>query len=209
MVLNTNFTDQVLKYLLDALHSKGVHEKDVITVDATKPDYTDTVIRLRSENVDSILAGLDPFSYARFFQALERQNYNVLFDGFIGLDKSSADAQYGNQAFSTAESVTPVLEPVGHENDPGIAEYLSAVKRYYPNQVAALDVYSEGDWVSAKLFVEAIKRAQQHPELADGDDGAALLRPGQLARPEPLPGMDTAGQRDLGHVLRLDLFLMR
>jgi ABC-type branched-subunit amino acid transport system substrate-binding protein len=163
VLLNTNFTDQVKKYLLDALHSKGISEKDVITVDATKADYTDTVIRLRSENVDSIIAGVDPFSYARLFQAMQRQNYDVRFYGITALDKSSAEKQYGNQAFSTAESVTPVIEPVGHESDPAVAEYLGAVKRYFPNQVAALDLYSEGDWVAAKIFVEAVRRIGKQP----------------------------------------------
>src|SRR5207302_1006109 len=158
VILNTNFTDQVKKYLLDALHSKGITEKDVITVDATKADYTDVVIRLsQQDHVDSIIAGLDPFSYARFFQAMQRQNYNVLFYG-SGLDKTSAEQQYGNGSFATAESLTPLVEPVGHENDPAVAEYLNAVKKYYPNQLAALDVYSEGSWVAAKIFVEAIRR---------------------------------------------------
>jgi ABC-type branched-subunit amino acid transport system substrate-binding protein len=162
VVLNTNFTDQVVKYLLDALHSKGIKEVDVITVDATKGFYDDTVGRLRSEQVDSIIAGLDPFSYGRFFQAMERQNYNVRFYG-TGLDKSTAEAQYGDKAFATAESVTPLVEPVGHESDPAVAEYLNTVKKYYPNQYGALDVYSEGDWVAAKVFVEAIRRIGKNP----------------------------------------------
>ena len=163
VLLTSNFTDQVKKYLLDALHSKGISEKDLITVDATKADYTDTVIRLRSEHVDSIIAGLDPFSYARFFQAMQRQAYDVRFYGITALDKSSAARQYGDKAFATAESVTPLIEPVGHESDPSVAEYLGAVRRYFPNQVAALDLYSEGDWVAAKLFVEAVRRIGKQP----------------------------------------------
>jgi ABC-type branched-subunit amino acid transport system substrate-binding protein len=162
VLLNTNFTAQTEKYLLDALHSKGIHEADVVTVDATKLDYTDTVINLRSKNVDSIVAGLDPFSYARFFQAMQNQGFKVKFLG-SGLDKASAEEQYGNDAFGNAESLTPLVEPVGHESDPAVAEYLNAVKKYYPSQVSKLDVYSEGDWVAAKLFVEAIKRLGSQP----------------------------------------------
>jgi ABC-type branched-subunit amino acid transport system substrate-binding protein len=165
VILNTNFTAQVEQSLISALNSKGIYpqKQNIITVDATKADYTDTVLTLRSNNVDAIIAGLDPFSYARFFQAMQRQNYNnILFYG-SGLDKSSAEAQYGNGAFSTAESLTPLVEPVGHEGDPSVAEYLNAVKKYYPNQVPALDVYSEGDWVAAKLFVEAVRRIGNQP----------------------------------------------
>jgi ABC-type branched-subunit amino acid transport system substrate-binding protein len=134
----------------------------VVTVDATKADYTDTVIDLRSKNVDSIVSGLDPFSYARFFQAMQSQGFKVKFLG-SGLDKASAEAQYGNDAFANAESLTPLLEPVGHESVPAVAEYLNAVKKYYPGQVSKLDVYSEGDWVAAKLFVEAIRRIGTQP----------------------------------------------
>jgi ABC-type branched-subunit amino acid transport system substrate-binding protein len=162
VILNTNFTDQVKKYLLDALHSKGIQEADVVTVDGTKYDYSDTVIDLRSKNVDSVIAGLDPFSYARFLQAMQRQSFKVKFFG-SGLDKSSAEAQYGNDAFANAESLTPLIEPVGHENDPNVAEYLNTVKKYYPDQAKQLDVYSEGDWVAAKVFVEAIRRIGSQP----------------------------------------------
>ena len=162
VLLNTNFTAQVEQYLLNALHKRGIQEADIVTVDGTKADYTDTVIDLRSKNVDSIISGLDPFSYGRQFQAMQRQQFNVKFFG-SGLDKTSAEGQYGDQAFSTAESLTPLIEPVGHENVPAVADYLNTVKKYYPQQVSALDVYSEGDWVAAKVFVEAIRRIGSQP----------------------------------------------
>jgi branched-chain amino acid transport system substrate-binding protein len=163
VILDTNFSAQVKQYLLDALHKRGIQEAgDVITVPATKADYTDTVIDLRHRGVDSIISGLDPFSYGRFFQAMQRQQFNVRFLG-SGLDKESAARQYGNQAYATAESLTPLIQPLGHENVPAVAEYLNTVKKYYPNQVAALDVYSEGSWVAAKVFVEAIRRIGSQP----------------------------------------------
>ena len=37
------------------------------------------------------------------------------------------------------------------------------VQKYFPSQVPALDVYSEGDWVAAKVFVEAVKRIGSKP----------------------------------------------
>jgi branched-chain amino acid transport system substrate-binding protein len=199
--LNTNFTSQVLKFLTDALHSKGITEADVITVDATKADYTDTVLKLRSDGVDSIIAGLDPFSYGRLFQAMQRQNYNVQFYG-SGLDKGSAMAQYGNQSFASAESITPLVEPVGHENVPAVSEYLNAIQKYYPNQVAALDVYSEGSWIAAKIFVEAVKRIGNQPvtrqSLVDSLNGIQNFQTGLSV---PL-SFSAGGSHDPNHCLQ-------
>ena len=45
----------------------------------------------------------------------------------------------------------------------GIKEYVGAVQRYFPSQVPALDVYTEGDWVAAELFVEAIRKIGSNP----------------------------------------------
>lgn len=161
VLLNVNFIQPTKQALLDALHRNGIQEKDVQEVDATKADYTDIALRFQTEGVDSIIAGLDPFSYARFFQALHRQGFHPLFFG-LGLDKKSADQAYGSDVYG-AQSLTPVLEVDEHTNDPAMAEYLGAVQKYYPNQVPALDVYSEGQWVAAKLFVEAIRRLGSAP----------------------------------------------
>ncbi|MBV8162326.1 MAG: ABC transporter substrate-binding protein, partial [Acidimicrobiia bacterium] len=128
---------------------------------ATKPDYTDIALKTQSEGTDSIIAGLDPISYARLFQALDRQNFHPKILG-LGLDKASANKSYGS-AVNNAESLTPLLEPWDHHGDPGVADYESTVRKYFPNQVPALDVYSEGDWVAAELFVEAAKRIGAAP----------------------------------------------
>ena len=161
VLINTPFTAPGAQALTDSLHRHGIHEKSVDFADATKPDYTDLVVKLRLEGADSIIAGLDPFSYARFFQALDRQNYHPTFLGF-GLDKRSAEAQYGT-AVDNAESVTPFLEPDEHATVPAMSEYYGAVQRYFPSEVGALDVYAEGDWVAARLFVEALRRLGSTP----------------------------------------------
>ena len=161
VLINVNFIKPAEQSLLAALHSHGITQKSVDEVDATKPDYTDLAIKLRSEGVDSVIALLDPFSYARLYQAFDRQSFHPKFLGY-GLDKKSAEAQYGSAVYN-AESVTPVLEPDNHMSAPEMAAYYGAVKRYYPNQVASLDVYSETDWVGTKLFVEAIRRLGTTP----------------------------------------------
>ncbi len=56
-----------------------------------------------------------------------------------------------------------MLEPADHMNQPGVKEYYDAVRRYFPNQVDPLDVYTEGDWVAAELFVDAIRKIGSNP----------------------------------------------
>jgi ABC-type branched-subunit amino acid transport system substrate-binding protein len=161
VVINSPFTAPAAQRITDSLHRHGIHEKSVDFADATKPDYTDLAVKIRLEGADSIIAGLDPFSYARFFQALDRQNFHPTFLGF-GLDKKSAEKQYGPAVYG-AESVTPFIEPDEHANLPAMTEYYGAVQRYYPGQVEALDVYTEETWVAAKLFVEAVRRLGSTP----------------------------------------------
>jgi ABC-type branched-subunit amino acid transport system substrate-binding protein len=142
--------------LLDSLHKHNIHETSVNMVDITKPDYTDLVIKLRRENPDAVLAGLDPYSYARFFQAMQRSGWHPKFGG-LGLDKPSAQRDYGTQVYG-AESLTSVTEAQDHQNDPAIKDYQDTVRHYFPGQMDAIDYFSEGDWVAAKVFVEAIRR---------------------------------------------------
>ncbi len=161
VILNVNFIAPVQQSLLDSLHKNGIQEKSVDQVDPTKPDYTDIALKLRSENVDSVIAALDPFSYSRLMLAFDQQNYHPKLFG-LGLDKASANKAY-NGAQDGAESLTPLLEPWDHTSQPGVAAYEGAVQKYFPNQVPNLDVYSEGDWVAAEVFVDALKAIGSAP----------------------------------------------
>ena len=161
LVVNANFIKPVESAIVASLHKHGIHETSVNEVDATKADYTDIVIKLRSEGADSVIAALDPFSYARLFQAEDRQGYHPKLLGF-GLDTGSAQKQYASAVYN-AYSLTPVLEALDHGSTPAIAEYLGAVKRYFPNQYDALDVYTVQQWLAAKTFVEAVKRIGTKP----------------------------------------------
>jgi hypothetical protein len=83
----------------------------------------------------------------------------------VGLDKKSAERQYGPAVYG-AESGTAFLEPDEHMDNPAIREYVGAVQRYYPAEVNDLDVYSEETWVSARLFVEGLRRLGPGPVTA-------------------------------------------
>src|SRR5256714_7300415 len=86
---------------------------------------------------------------------MERQNFHVPILGG-GLDKASANRQYGT-AVVGADSATPVLEYLDHQSTPAIAQYLNAVRTYYPGQFQALDAYTTYQWVAAEVFVQAVK----------------------------------------------------
>jgi branched-chain amino acid transport system substrate-binding protein len=165
--LNANFIQPVESSFLNAMKRSGVQPVDVETVDATKADYTDIVLKFQASGAQSVAAFLDPFSYARLFQAMERQNFHVPILGG-GLDKASANRQYASGCGSAcpiygADSATPVLEYLDHMGTPAIAQYLGAVRTYFPGQYQALDAYSTYQWLAAEVFVQAVKSIGNGP----------------------------------------------
>jgi branched-chain amino acid transport system substrate-binding protein len=165
--LNANFIQPVEQSFLAAMQRQGISPVDVETVDATKADYTDIVLKFQTSGAQSVAAFLDPFSYARLFQAMERQNFHVPLLGG-GLDKASANRQYDSGCGSScvvfgADSATPVLEFLDHTNTPAIAQYLNAVHTYYPGQYGALDAYTTYQWIAAEVFVQAVKSIGNAP----------------------------------------------
>lgn len=159
--LNASFAASVNDGILAGLSKCGdapqKNSNDDVGVDiANQQDYTSIVAPWETDGTQSVLAGLDPFSMARLYQAEERQGFNKPTGG-AGLDKTSAEGYYGAY-FKGAQSLTPVLEPVGHESNPAMADYLNTVKKYYPSQFSALDVYTEEQWIAAHVFVDALKQ---------------------------------------------------
>src|SRR6266851_1215463 len=165
--LNANFIQPVETSFLNAMKRQGITPVDVETVDATKADYTDIVLKFQTSGAQSVAAFLDPFSYARLFQAMERQNWHVPVLGG-GLDKASANRQYNSGCGSScavfgADSATPVLEYLDHQSTPAIAQYLNAVHTYYPGQYGALDAYTTYQWLAAEVFAQAVKSIGNAP----------------------------------------------
>jgi branched-chain amino acid transport system substrate-binding protein len=157
--LNASFAASVNGGILAGLAKCGQHPSgnDDVGVDiASQQDYTSIVAPWQTDGTQSVLAGLDPFSMARLYQAMERQGFNKPTSG-AGLDKTSAEGYYGSY-FKGAQSLTPVLEPVGHTDVPAMADYLNTVKQYYPKQYSALDVYTEEQWIAAHVFVGALSQ---------------------------------------------------
>ncbi|MHB8718234.1 MAG: ABC transporter substrate-binding protein [Candidatus Dormibacteria bacterium] len=149
----------ILKGLSTCGEAPALKGNDDVGVDiANTQDYSSVVTPWLTDGTASVLAGLDPFSIARLYQAMEREQLSA-GKSLVGsgLDKTSAEAAYGTY-FQGAVSGTPVLEVVGHESSPAIADYLNTVKRYYPSQVSSLDVYCVEQWVAAHVFVAALTK---------------------------------------------------
>ncbi len=189
--LNANFIAPVEQSFLNAMKAQGITPVDVETVDATKADYTDIVLKFQASGAQSVAAFLDPFSYARLFQAMERQNFHVPLLGG-GLDKASANREYDSGCGSScpvygADSATPVLEFLDHTNTPAIAQYLNAVHTYYPGQYQALDTYSTYQWLAAEVFVQAVKSIGNAPvtrqSLVNALNGLKNLDDGGITTP--------------------------
>ncbi|MFL5942041.1 MAG: ABC transporter substrate-binding protein [Gaiellaceae bacterium] len=189
--LNANFIQPVEASFLAAMKKKGITPVDVEQVDATKPDYTDIVLKFRAAGAQSVAAFVDPFSYARLFQAMERQVWHPPVLGG-GLDKASANQQYDSGCGSScavfgAYSATPVLEFLDHTSTPAIRQYLGAVHTYYPRQYGALDVYTTYQWLAAEVFTQAIKNIGNAPvsrqSLVNALDGLKNYNDGGITNP--------------------------
>lgn len=158
--LTAAFAASVNGGILKGLATCGQHPSgnDDVGVDiGNQQDYTTVIAPWRADGTASVLAALDPFSLARLYQAMEQQQWQVpLLAG--GLDKTAAEGAYGSY-FKGAQSLTTVLEPVGHTDNPAMADYLNTVKQYYPDQVSKgnLDVYTEEQWIAAHVFVAALQ----------------------------------------------------
>jgi ABC-type branched-subunit amino acid transport system substrate-binding protein len=189
--LTANFVQPVAQSFLNAMKAQGINPVDVEYVDATKADYTDIVLKFQSDGAQSVAAFLDPFSYARLFQAMERQNWKVPVLGG-GLDKASANQEYDSGCGSScsvfgADSATPMLEYLDHTGTPAIAQYMGTVRKYYPSQYGALDTYTTQQWVAAEVFVQAIKDLGNKPvtrqNLVTALDGIKNFNDGGITQP--------------------------
>jgi branched-chain amino acid transport system substrate-binding protein len=130
-----------------------------------QPDFSATVLRIRSQNPDCIFLGHAPDAALRILQAMQRQgNYSVphLVFGYENYDErvTKFASQYPAQvkdAYMPVQMYIP--EQAGQY--PVVNEYVQMMKKYYPN--ASLSIWQEMAWLSAKVFVEALRKAGPNP----------------------------------------------
>ena len=167
----------LLQSINDNLKGAGGGYTDVEEVSATQATYQGTVFNLQHAHngpsgggpqpvacptaqtncPDAVIAALDPFSYKRLFDSMQAANWHPIVLGG-GLDKGSVQTAYGSEIYG-ANSLVPFLSPYDHKSNPQVQAYLGTVNHYYPNQVPALDIYTQHAWTAAMVFIEAVKRA--------------------------------------------------
>lgn len=183
--LNAAFAASVNGGILKGLATCGQHPtgNDDVSEDISQTqDYGPVVAPWLTDGTKSVLAALDPFSIARLYQAMETDQFHVPLSAG-GLDKTTAEGAYGSY-FQGAQSLTAVLEPVGHESNPAISDYLKTVTQYYPDQVnkGNLDVYTEEQWIAAHVFVQALRNIH-----------GAITRAALVQAAQNLTNFDTGG----------------
>lgn len=169
--------------LLRTLKNAGVDYSDVEEAQSTAPNYDQYVLgaahgsghnptcdgcppadpcKVGEANCpDNTIAALDPYSYVKLFQAMQRANYyppkGVLASG---VDKGVFQNAYQQTGeMKNLHSLVPFVSPYDHQSNATVQDYLSTVKKYYPNQVVNLDIYTQIAWSAAQVFVDAAKRA--------------------------------------------------
>lgn len=174
----------VEKRLLDTLLAHGVQYSDVEEASSTAPNYDQYILGAAhgagnnpkcggcapskpcsptegTNCPDALIAALDPYSYVKLMQAMQRAGFHPP-KGMLasGLDKGVFQDAYKNTgALQGAHSLVPFMSPYVYQSNPTVADYLSTVHQYYPNQVVNLDIYTQYAWTSAMVFVEAVKKA--------------------------------------------------
>jgi ABC-type branched-subunit amino acid transport system substrate-binding protein len=129
-------------------------------VDVAKPVYDDTVVNARQAGATGIVTLLDPFSYSRYWQSFARSDWRPVQVGVgFAMDRSSTSViPSGYQNVWAIQEMELPSAPT-----PGIREYLSTMKKYFPRDMEKLNWAAELSWLGAKMFVETLKRAGPKP----------------------------------------------
>lgn len=169
ILVRTAGIDDVANGIKNGAHANGVtvSNNDIIQVDFGTPTnaYEPYLLQFQQEGVDGLITQLDPFSYVRLYQAEQGTGKTFSHLAGVGIDKQNVDQQIdgqGNQLVNTY-SFMPVLEARGNPaHNAEVSLYNSTVARYYPGQVPNMDAFSEGSWVSCRIFLQALGKLGQN-----------------------------------------------
>lgn len=161
-VVNLPYSDQMIEGIKRGMERcGGVSPVAYEKIDATETNYNAKVLNWRTQGADSILAGLDPMSYVRLFQALAQQGWypKVFSTGFADTERNAyvADALEKTSAMNLETQLMPSL----HMDLPGPRRYVETLHRYYPG--TSVMAVAEVSWTAAQVFVEGLRRAGPNP----------------------------------------------
>jgi hypothetical protein len=135
-----------------------INNNDVVFVPFAATNFDNYLLQFQAEGVDSIITQLDPFSYVRLYQSMQRTNKIFPHLAGAGMDKQSVDQAIGSPLVGTY-SFMPYREAQGNpDGNPEVALYNSTVAKYFRGQVPNMDAFSEGSWVACRVFVQALQK---------------------------------------------------
>jgi branched-chain amino acid transport system substrate-binding protein len=135
-----------------------VSNNDVVFVPFAATNFDNYLLQFQSEGVDGLITQLDPFSYVRLYQSMQRTNKIFPHLAGAGMDKQSVDQAIGSPLVGVS-SFMPYHEAQGNpDGNAEVALYNTTVARYYRNQVPNMDAFSEGSWVACRVFTQALQK---------------------------------------------------
>ena len=131
---------------------KTLASGDIRQVDVTQASYDDVVTQMRLNGVDGIATLIDQTAYNRLQQSFDRQGYHPvhvadpLFTDPTVVQSSSTEGTLVASDFATIDA-----------GGADVQEYVSRVKAQFGAK-AQISYIGQGGWLSAKVFVEALRR---------------------------------------------------
>lgn len=135
-----------------------VNNNDVVFVPFAATNFDNYLLQFQSEGVDGLITQLDPFSYVRLYNSMQRTNKIFPHLAGAGMDKQSVDQSIGSPLVG-AHSFMPYLEAQGNpDGNTEVDLYNSTVAQHYRSQVPNMDAFSEGAWVACRVFTQALTK---------------------------------------------------
>lgn len=182
-----------------AANGVTVNNNDIVFVPFAATNFDNYLLQFQSEGVDGLITQLDPFSYVRLYQSMQRTNKIFPHLAGAGMDKQSVDSAIGSPLVG-AYSFMPYREAQGNpDGNPEVALYNSTVAQYYRNQVPNMDAFSEGSWVSCRVFIQALTKLGSN---VTRNGLVAALNGGVYSTSGMAPNLNygaTGGQHDASH----------
>lgn len=152
--------NDVANGIKDGAQANGVtvNNNDIVFVPFAATNFDNYLLQFQSEGVDGLITQLDPFSYVRLYNSMQRTNKIFPHLAGAGMDKQSVDQSIGSPLVGV-HSFMPYLEAQGNpDGNAEVARYNNTVAQYYRSQVSNMDAFSEGSWVACRIFTQALAK---------------------------------------------------
>jgi branched-chain amino acid transport system substrate-binding protein len=152
--------NDVANGIKDGAKANGVtvNNNDIVFVPFAATNFDNYLLQFQSAGVDGLVTQLDPFTYVRLYQSMQRTNKIFPHLAGAGIDKQNVDQAIGAPLVGV-HGFMPYREAQGNPDGNGeVALYNNTVARYFRNQVPNMDAFSEGSWVACRVFTQALQK---------------------------------------------------